>query len=162
MSTPRERIPVDKKYIQALGRAAYNFAYLEWGIIWLAETIDAGFINRSRKWTAGHLALKFSNVADNIDESESDKARIVDLSKEFNHLAKERNKLLHGNPFTGAGGEQRLQHRGKHGKTDWTIEIINEFSDRLAIASTEAGNLLHDGRYAAWQKRNKSSAIQKS
>ena len=33
MTEQSERIPAAEDYLRALGRATYNFAYLEWGVI---------------------------------------------------------------------------------------------------------------------------------
>jgi hypothetical protein len=41
-----ERIPADDRYLRDLGRATYNFAYLEWGVIWIGEKLDPGFLNK--------------------------------------------------------------------------------------------------------------------
>ena len=47
------RIPVEQSYLSAVGRATYNFAYLEWGIVWIVEKLRPGYLNKVR----GHTVL---------------------------------------------------------------------------------------------------------
>lgn len=64
-----------------------------------------------------------------------------------------RDRLIHGNPFTADNGEPRLLYSGKHGRKDWTEELMQQFSDDAATLGSDAGRLLHGGRYEQW-KRN--------
>lgn len=153
MTDQSERIPAEDRYLRALGRAAYNFAYLEWGIVWLTETLEPGFLNEVRSLTAGQIAGRFKNTVSRVAELDSDKEALEDLSSLFEGLVEDRNRLMHGNPFTAEGGEQRLLYDGKHGRKDWTIELITEFSSQTAAASVIAGGLLHNGRYQAYNTR---------
>ena len=57
------RIPVEARYVQSLGQAVYNFAYLEWGVIWSLEKLVPGYIRRSEKQTAGAMASEFVDAA---------------------------------------------------------------------------------------------------
>lgn len=147
MNQPRERIPVENQYLNELGRTTYNFAYLEWGIIWLTETIQNGFLSDAKTLTAGQIAVRFLEAVTEVGENEPDKQELTELAIKFNSLVKDRNQLMHGNPFTANGGEQRLKYNGKHGQKDWTTELMQEFADNLALCSIEAGKLLHGGRY---------------
>lgn len=143
VSQPRTRIPVADDYSEALGRATYNFAYLEWAIIGLHETFDHGFLVKSRSMTAGEIATSFLKIVKALDASEQHKPALLKLAMIFDEMVPDRNRLMHGNPFTASGGEQRLSYTGKHGTKDWTIELIDEFSDNLATASVEAVRILH-------------------
>jgi len=118
MNQPRERIPVADVYLLALGRATYNFAYLEWGIVWLVETIDHGFLETSRRLTAGRIAARFLEAVGRIGPNYADRPALLALGEEFRAFVDERNRLMHGNPFTATGGEQRLLYDGKHGRKD--------------------------------------------
>ena len=151
MSQPTERIRLSSNYIYAIGRATYNFAYLEWGIIWLYETIDRGFLVKSRSLTAGQIAKSFLEVVDGLNPSDTGTSAIVDVAKAFDELVVDRNRLMHGNPFTASEGEQHLAYHGKHGKKEWSLEEIDAFSDRLADISIEAGKILHGGRYGKYR-----------
>ena len=96
--------------------------------------------------TARNIEEKFSSVVKKLDKTDVDKNRLNILAKEFSNLVTIRNSLMHGNPYTALSGEQRLLYDGKHGRKDWTIDSMKEFSTRTAAASIEAGKLLHNGR----------------
>ena len=147
-----ERIPVAEDYLLALGRATYNFSYLEWGIIWLTETLHPGFLQTSLTLTAGNVAETFASVVEKLDKDDADKMKLKTLAKDFRELATNRNRLMHGNPYTALSGEQRLLYDGRHGRKDWTIDSMEEFSTRTAAASIEAGNLLNNGRLQRYHK----------
>jgi hypothetical protein len=52
--------------------------------------------------------------------------------------------LLHGKPFTGEGGEQRLRYESKAGKVvDWNIAEISSLAKEFEAASIEANELFH-------------------
>lgn len=55
--TYQPRIPADQVYLQALGRAFYNFTYMEWGIIWTIVKLSSdGFDSVPRGEPAGKIA----------------------------------------------------------------------------------------------------------
>lgn len=151
MTNQAERIPVEDRCLRALGRATYNFAYLEWGIVWLTETIQFGFLNEVHQLTAGQIASRFSQAVGKLADN-PDKVALQSLATSFTKLVEDRNRLMHGNPFTATGGEQRLLYDGKHGRKDWTFHLIEEFSEKTATAGIEAGRLLHSGLLADYQK----------
>ena len=140
------RLPVAEDYLSALGRAAYNFSYLEWAVIWLAETLQPGFLQMASTMTAGEIVKKFAIVVEKVDETDQDKARLQILDRNFSDLVTIRNRLMHGNPHTVLNGEQRLLYDGKHGRKDWTIDSMKDFSSCTATASIEIRELLHNGR----------------
>ena len=149
MSREAERIPVSDDYIRALGRATYNFAYLEWGIIWLSETIERGFLTEVPSMTAGQIATHFSRLA--LKQEGDDKERLIALACSFTTLVQDRNRLMHGNPYTAENGIQQLLYNGRHGQKRWSESDIMDFADKVASASIEAGQLLHGGRYQDWK-----------
>ena len=118
MTEEAERIPVAENYLRALGRAAYNFAYLEWGAIWLTETLQLGFLKRASTMTAGQIADHFTNAGKVLDEIEPDEVPLRALATDFVQILADRNSLIHGNPFTAQTGEQRLLYDGRHGRRD--------------------------------------------
>lgn len=146
------RIPVGDDYVAALGRAVYNFTYLEWGIVWLAETLDRGFINRVNSFTAGMIAASFERLVAKSDASAPDFKRMTELANLFKDLVQERNALLHGNPYTAEGGEQCLLYTGKAGRRAWSIIDILETAKSFQEAAIEANDILHGGRLATYQK----------
>ena len=145
MNDQSERIPVGDLYLRALGRATYNFVYLEWGIVWLTETLEPGFLHTATTLTAGQIAGRFTSAIMRLPDSDPDKEALVHLATSFGTLVEDRNRLMHGTPFTAPGGEQRLMYDGKHGRKDWTIELIAEFSSVVAAASIRASELRHYG-----------------
>ena len=154
MPAIRESIPAADSYLRELGRATYNFAYLEWGIVWLTETLEPGFLSVAETLPAGGIAKRFAKAVERVPSSDVDRPELVELSKSFLDIVKERNRLIHGNPFTAEGGEQRLLYSGRHGRKDWTEQLIQQFSDVAATLGAEAGHLLHNGRYERWQHRS--------
>ena len=58
------RIPVEERYLSALGRATYNFAYLEWQIVWIINVLDPDYVNSVRGKTAGCIAKDFQRVVE--------------------------------------------------------------------------------------------------
>lgn len=144
MTEQSKRIPVAEDYLIALGRATYNFAYLEWDVICLTETLQPGFLYSASTLTAGEIAKKFSSAIGNLDKSDPDRTRFEKLARDFTELVNDRNSLMHGNPHTSVGGEQRLLYAGKHGNKDWTIGLMKDFSSRTATASIGAEELLHN------------------
>ena len=152
MTRVREIVPAKDQYLTALGRATYSFAYLEWGIVWLTETLEPGFLNRAQKMTAGDIARGFVKAVEKLPDAEPDLPELRALAARFQSLVQDRNQLLHGNPFTADTGEQRLLYSGKHGRKDWTEELIQRFSDDAAKLGADAGRLLHGGRYEQWSR----------
>jgi len=121
MANQSERIPVVDQYLRALGRATYNFAYLEWAIVWLTETIEPGFLRVARGLTAGQIAQRFRQAVGRLGSIEPDKSALRDLAAAFMNLVEDRNRLVHANPFTADCDEQRLLYDGKHGRIDWEL-----------------------------------------
>ena len=158
MSNDAERIPVEDEYLRALGRAAYNFAYLEWGIIWLAETIKPGSLRKLPKLTAGKIARRFKRAVEAVPESDPDKTPLLTLASRFEALAKDRDRLLHGTPHTASGGEQRLKYGGRHGVKDWTVDKIIDFAGEVATTALDSSKIFHGGRYAAYLKAAQDKA----
>ncbi len=151
MNEQAERIPVDDGYLRALGRAAYNFAYLEWDIIWLTETMRKGFLRQASQLTAGLIACEFSREVERLDDTDRDKVRLQSLANDFKEIVKNRNSLMHGNPHTAEADEQCLLYDGEHGRRDWTVNAMEQFAASAATASIEAGKLLHGGRLERYQ-----------
>jgi hypothetical protein len=137
------------------GRAAYNFAYLEQGIVWVGETLSQGFIERSYKLTSSRIAQALVLIVAGLDGSHPLKLRLEALARHFVELAETRNMLLHSRPYTAAGGEQRLAYRGRSGQSDWPVGHVTEVARSFEIAAIEAGDLLHhSGLYVAYSRIN--------
>ena len=109
MKGDRLRCPVDKNYVEALGRAVYAFASLEWQVVWSIEKIRPESIHKivGEEMTAGKIAKKFIDATRNMSKiSERDELQI--LASEFKDLVEVRNNIVHGKPCTSPHGDQRL------------------------------------------------------
>ncbi|MBR0560494.1 hypothetical protein [Neokomagataea anthophila] len=141
MPDDRRRIPQDPTYFQAIGLAAVAFARLEWDAVWCCERLELGYIDTidAEKKTAGRIASDliklFSRVTDpNI------RSKIEPFSLEFKKIVLDRNGILHGKPGSLPNGDQRLFRSG----VPWTIEAVDEFSDRCTRASLPLNALLNN------------------
>ena len=113
----------------------------------MGEALQKGFIESAKKLTAGKIAKQFISICDKIPKTVPQQTKLVKLAERFGELVVERDKLIHGNPYTAVGGEQRLRYDGRHGLEDWTISMMKEFSSNLAQASYIASELLYSGLY---------------
>lgn len=136
------RIPAGKEYLEALGRAFYNFTYLEWIII---STI-------ARLSVAGHGAVPWGQTArviarallESIDTAdppldEPVRRSLLRVHQDFRAAIKTRNRLLHAHPFTNAEGEQRLSAHHR----EWTMEEVDVAAQQFEEAALFANGLFH-------------------
>jgi hypothetical protein len=143
MSEPAYRIPVAPEYAKALGHAVYSFCYLEWGVVWIIQCLEPGYIHDIQGFTAGKFAKHLTGRVKAPASLETNlRARLEKFAAQFTDLVKDRNALVHGNPFTADGGEQRLGYSGRKGRVDWTLSDIINLTRRFEAASIEAGDLL--------------------
>ncbi len=139
MEGARTRVIIDDAYVEALGRATYVFAVLEWNAVWCCERMEPNYMHkpgrgRSKKRTAGEIAGDLISLAKNHLDP---KVRTACLApaKEFVALVEIRNRILHGKPARTSTGEHRLFHDG----IAWTPAMINNEADKF----TECGELLN-------------------
>lgn len=137
------RIPVDDSYVLLVGRATYHFAYLEWGIVWIGEKLQPGFLQATRSLTVGKMANMFREVCQAVNSETLPKDRLAALATKFKELVDRRNQLMHGNPFTAEGRAQRLRYQGKSGECEWTEDEIKKVALEFQTAAIEANDLLH-------------------
>lgn len=149
----KEKLPADEKYLLALGCAVYRFSNLEWSIIWLLETLDEGFLKRSKKVAANTIAKKFGSVLNNVGEKVSNLADLEKLQSDFAKLVILRDSLIHSNPFTDESGVPNLSYNGRHGRKRWTQENIEEFSEEVRSLSTAWSSVFHgeNGTYKRYK-----------
>lgn len=109
MKNDRLRSPVKIDYVEALGRATYTFATLEWQVVWCAEKIQPNSIRKivDAEMTAGKIAKLFNDVVRNMPKS-TNREELKSLAARFKELVVVRNNILHGKPCTGPNGEPRL------------------------------------------------------
>lgn len=142
------RIPADEQYLAALGRAFYNFTYLEWIIISTIARLSA----------AGHGAVPWGRSAaavarallDAINGAEPPldellRRSLLRVHQEFHAAIKTRNRLLHAHPFTNVDGEQRLSARHR----EWTMEDVDAAARQFEEAALFANGVFH-AELAAW------------
>lgn len=155
MTNYTPRIAVSEQYVTIFGQAAYNFTYLEAAMVWVGETLNKGFIERSYNQTSLQIANALGTVIENMDGKHPLKSRLAALAERFVELAYQRNRLLHARPYTATGGEQRLAYRGRQGQDEWPIEHIADAAFAFEKAAIEAGDLLHaGGLYATYESEN--------
>jgi len=109
MKDDRLRSPVKTDYVEALGRAAYTFASLEWQVVWCAEKIKPGSLERivDEEMTAGRIAKNFIDLTRNMPKS-SEREELKLYASKFMELVNIRNSIMHGKPCTGPSGDPRL------------------------------------------------------
>jgi len=148
------RIPADPEYLHAVGRAFYNFAYMEWGVIYgIARLKGCPLwevpVHEPGGTVAAALgrAIKGTNLCLTPDLL-ADLKKLVDA---FRRAVKERNNLLHANPFTDEGGAQRL---GGKGHRKWRTEDVLRAAKQFEDLSYEVGRLLSDGLKGLRRRRD--------
>ncbi len=138
MKNDRNRIPVEERYVEALGRATYVFATLEWNAVWCCERIKPGYVAKLGRKTAGDVARDLISRLSRIGDVTVRQA-CNGPAHEFHRLVKVRNALLHGKPGTADDNAQRLFDQGK----PWSPEMIDDAADEFAACSITLNALLH-------------------
>ncbi len=143
------RTPIAADYVTALGRALYNFAALEGGIVSLARRLQLGFWYTALKLTAGQIADRFKGFAEALPVSDQDRDDAIKLADDFVALVKIRNRLMHGMTHTAADGSQGLFYRLDNRDISWTVESIHEAAQAFEEASGRANAMLYNPRFQA-------------
>jgi hypothetical protein len=130
MKDDRLRVPIDVAFVEALGRATYVFATLEWNAVWCCERMQGNYIRELRRKTAGVIADDLVHLAQARPDP---KVRTACLkpAQEFKRLVDLRNGILHGKPGSTPTGEQRLFRDG----SPWTPAMIDDAADQFASCS---------------------------
>lgn len=141
------RIPADPAYIEALGRAFYNFTYLEWVVVWtIVKLSPTGLGSVPRGKSSSYIAtalIKAIHVA-SPPLSQDLRRSLVEFHEAYLRAIRSRNKLLHAHPYTAPGGLERL--RG--GAHDWPMEAVVLAAKEFEDAAVE-GNATFHGPLAA-------------
>lgn len=140
MTGERFRIQVEDAYVAALGRAVFVFSILEWNAVYCCDRLKVGYLQtvERKKKTAGGIAGDLLAQLRRLP-AEDPRRECWDAALRFEELVDVRNALMHGKPGTTEDGAQRLFHDGD----DWTIEEIEEATDRFAACSIELNRVLH-------------------
>jgi hypothetical protein len=142
MKGDRMRISIDDPYVEALGRAAYAFALLEWNAIWCCERMEPKYMHKpgrakSKKRTAGEIAEDLVTWSKN----HLHRSACLPPARKFQRLVKVRNRIVHGKPAHEASiGKDRLFNDG----VAWTTAMINDEADNFTECSDLLNQLLHN------------------
>jgi hypothetical protein len=140
VSDERLLVPIDDPYLHAVGLAVTCFARLEWGVVWVCEKLNPGYLTEMKRKTAGGIASDFIRLT----AAYSAPGTAADLSRvayEFSYLVGTRNKLLHAKPGTNSSTqEQRLFSEG----TEWTVAAVNHAADRFVDLETRIVAMYHN------------------
>ncbi len=139
MKDDRLRVPIDSVYVEALGRATYVFATLEWDAVWCCERMEPGYIRKLSRKTAGVIADDLVSLSKKRPSAQLRKDCLGPAS-EFKSLVEVRNGIVHGKPGTAPSGEQRLFRDGNA----WTPAMINDAADSFAACSSLLNALLYN------------------
>jgi hypothetical protein len=129
--------PCDPQYIDALGLAVHNFAWLEYNVVWIIELLEPSY------W--GEYVLKEKSagtVANDLDQAINDQAKghvaeaeLLDIAKTFRKLKYRRDKLLHATPIVASDG-RRLHHLAHD--IAWSLDRVRQASTDFAAAAESA------------------------
>ena len=117
------RILADPAYLQAVGRAFYNFTYLEWVVVWtIVKLHPDGFGGVPKGETASSIAKALINAINQTQPPLPPGLRrsLVKFHEAYLGAIPRRNKLLHAHPFTATDGSQQLGGGGHK----WPVEEL--------------------------------------
>ena len=128
-------------YLQALGRAVYNFAYLELVVMHtIARVSPDGFDSVPKGETAKRIAGALANAIQHTSPplSRNLHRRLAQFHKRFGNAIKVRNKLIHAHPSTTHDGAQQFWASGY----EWPIETVYEAAKLFEDLAIE-GNAIY-------------------
>ncbi len=137
------RISADPVYLQALGRAFYNFTYLEWIVVCTIVKLSSdGFGSVPRRETAGKIASALSKAIDKTTPPlpKDLRRRLVKFHEAYLENIQLRNKLLHAHPYTASSGAQQLSSGSD---IKWPIEKVYEAAKLFEDAAITGNDILH-------------------
>lgn len=131
-------LAIDAAYAEAIGRATYAFAVMEWNAIWCCEVLGEREAAELGNRTAGVVADEFKDLARR--EADPDlRTALVGAGQRFHHLVRVRNALAHGEPGRSEDGRAILVHEGR----PWTLDGILGAAQDFAECSARLENLLN-------------------
>jgi hypothetical protein len=145
------RVPLDDSYVGLVGKAVYVFAYHEWGIIWIMEKLQNGFVakySRGSPMTSGDVRQEFQSIINNqaTDFSKVSRQELQACCDEFERLIIKRNALIHAHPCTDSDGSQILAYQTKTTKSlpdmKWPTGEVDSIILELDRAACNASALL--------------------
>jgi hypothetical protein len=138
------RFPCDARYIEALGRAVFNFALLEYAVVHAAEKIERGYLNKytAKPKTAGMVARDFAKIIARAAQGHPAAGKLTEISSTFAELTERRNKLLHANPATLADGTQALIYQTG---ACWELDTVTAAAQAFEDAAVKTLDVLQRG-----------------
>jgi len=147
------RIPIDDEYAAIVGKAIYAFAYYEWTIIYMIDSLMHGFVTEysrplSNPLTSGVVCSRLKKAINHtqlpvlgVTTDELD-----NCTESFERLIIKRNALIHGHPITSKDGSQILAYQTSSSKmlSDmiWTSCEVEQFIKEIDNAAVESGVVL--------------------
>lgn len=135
------RITVDDEYLLKLGRAFYNYTYLEGIVIQTIAKLSAdGFASVPTGKPGGEIAQALDKAIKTSEPTLPAALRqdLARLHTSFLEAIQRRNKLLHARPYIAEGGQQRLTGGGYK----WPPEEVDEAA-RLFEEIAITGNAIY-------------------
>lgn len=139
---------VERAYAEAIGRATYAFALLEWNAIWCCEALDDGYAAAMNHTTAGQVAEDLERLAHGVGEPRLH-TELVEAASEFRRLVRVRNALAHGKPGHDAAGRCILVDDGKPWTLEGVLEAVHAFEACAGRLATLVEQRLGGGEGAA-------------
>jgi len=134
------KIPVEEKYLLALGRALYNFTYLEKIIVDIIAKISKNGHNEiPSKAPAGEICKILKRLIPSSPIGIQEELTSLHLSFK-SAIATSRNKLLHAHPYTAVDGKQQVGYKDK----DWSLEEIYEIARYFELIAIDSNDLYHN------------------
>jgi len=135
--------PRDPEYVEALGRAVYNFAYLEWAIVNIIERLEPGYVYEylSQKKTAGKVAYDLDKAIRRA-KGHAAEAALTALHKKFVGLRDRRDKLLHANPMAAPDGAPQLRYQARD--IAWDLDTVLKAATKFSEAANTAVHLYYE------------------
>jgi hypothetical protein len=140
--TYHSRIRADPEYLQALGRAVYNFTYFEWGVVWTIVKLSSdGFGSVPKGRTALEIAKALTSAIEKTDPPLSSPLRrqLVKIDESYRAAIKRRNKLFHAHPYTAKDGKQQLGGGG----VEWPMGEVDAAAKLFEDAAIACNATFH-------------------
>ena len=136
------RIPADSDYLHAVGRAFYNFTYLEWIVVSTIVKLSAdGFSSVPKGQPASHIAKALINAIAATELPIPDQLRrgLIKFHESYLAAISSRNKLLHAHPYTAPDGTQQLGGGG----VEWPTDVVYEAAKFFEGAAIVGNSIFH-------------------
>jgi hypothetical protein len=117
-------------YLQALGRAVYNFTYMEWIVVGtIAKLGSEGFGSVPTGRPSGEIAHALIKAIDAAAPPLSSglRKRLAKFHERYLAAVRRRNKLLHAHPYTAPGSIQQLGGAGIEWPSGEVIAATKQF-----------------------------------